>query len=138
MSKNLIAANVLLLIVAGLLGWQLQLSIKRFNNENVISKIQPVRDPKSMTVDQGLAASKPVRQYNAGEFDAIAAQNLFSETRARDSVLEKLWSVDSIECLMNVSGLFPVCGACAPLQQRLTRAIRLRMWPTTGNRTSDS
>ncbi len=84
MSKNLIAANALLLIVAGLLGWQLQLSIKRFNNENVISKIQPVRDPKSMTVDQGLAAPKPVRQYNAGEFDAIAAQNLFSETRARE------------------------------------------------------
>jgi hypothetical protein len=88
MSKNLIAANVLLLIVAGLLGWQLRQSILRFNAENDIAKFQPVRDPKSLTVDQGLAVPKPIRQYNSGEFDVIAAQNLFSETRAREEKTE--------------------------------------------------
>ncbi len=88
MSKNLIAANVLLLVVAGLLGWRLHGSIKRFDVENDISKIQPVRDVKSMTVEQGLAPVKPPRQYNAGEFDVIAAQNLFSETRAREEKVD--------------------------------------------------
>lgn len=88
MSKNLIAANVLLLMVAGLLGWQLRQSILRFNVENDIAKFQPVRDPKSLTADQGLAVPKSPRQYDAGEFDAIAAQNLFSETRAREEKAE--------------------------------------------------
>ncbi len=88
MSKNLIAANVLLLVVAGLLGWQLHGSIKRFNAENDISRIQPFRDVKTIPVDQGLAPAKPPRQYNAGEFDVIPAQNLFSETRAREEKAE--------------------------------------------------
>ena len=88
MSKNLIAANILLLVVAGLLGWQLRVSIRRFNAENDISRIQPVRDPKSLTPEPGLPVPKPRRQYNAGEFDAVAAQNLFSETRAREEKVE--------------------------------------------------
>lgn len=85
MTKNWIAINVLLLILAGLLGWHLKVSRDRFNAENDLSKVQPVKDVKQrLTIEAGVSPLQPPRQYNAGEFAVIVDKNVFSETRARE------------------------------------------------------
>jgi hypothetical protein len=88
MTRNWIAINVLLAALTGVLVWQLYAAINRYRLENDVSKIQPVSDIKSIPVEQGLPARQPLRHYNAGEFEVIPAQNLFSETRAREEKAE--------------------------------------------------
>jgi hypothetical protein len=70
------------------LAWQLNTSIKRFNAENDIAKIQPVRDVKKIPVGGTLPPMPAPRRYNPGEFEIIPAQNLFSETRTREEKVE--------------------------------------------------
>ncbi len=90
MTRNWIAANLVLLAVAGLLGWQLNSSIKRFNADSDLSKLQPVKDLKqSITQDSGgLPAFAPPKKYRAADFATIPQQNLFSETRAKEEKVE--------------------------------------------------
>jgi hypothetical protein len=88
MTRNWIAVNVLLAAVTGVLVWQLYAAINRFRQENDVAKIQPVSDIRNIPVEKGLPAPQPLRHYNAGEFDVIPAQNLFSETRAREEKVE--------------------------------------------------
>jgi hypothetical protein len=79
MTKKWIAINLMLLLCAGLLGWQLQVSIKRFKADNNLAKIQPIR--KKSGPESGLPPLQPPRKYGEPEFSAIYAQNLFAESR---------------------------------------------------------
>jgi hypothetical protein len=85
MSKHLIAVNLFLALSSGLLGWQLNTGVKRFNSENDLAKFQPVMDVKQrMGRDGALPALEAAHVYNPADFAAIPDQNLFSDTRARE------------------------------------------------------
>jgi len=83
MTKNWIAVGAVLMLISGLLGWQLYVGAKRFNAENDLAKVQPVTDVKRIS-EGGIPPLQPPRRYNAAEFAAIPNQNVFSETRARE------------------------------------------------------
>ena len=89
MLKRLIAISVVLLVIAGLLAWQLYVSAARFNAGNDLSKLQPPKDlKKQVGLEGGLAPLKPRHHYNPDEFGVIPAQNLFAETRTMQTELE--------------------------------------------------
>jgi hypothetical protein len=79
MTKKWIAVNLMLMLCAGLLGWQLQVSVKRFKADNDLATIQPAK--KKSVPDSGLPPLPPPRKYGEPEFAAIYAQNLFAESR---------------------------------------------------------
>ena len=79
MTKKWIAINVMLLLCAGLLCWQLYVSAKRFNIESDPSQIQAVK--KKAGPEGGLPPSQAPVKYSAPAFAVIPAQNLFSESR---------------------------------------------------------
>jgi hypothetical protein len=82
MTKKWIAINLILLLGAGLLGWQLYASIKLFNQENSpanLARTQPAR--KKSTPDGGLPALQAPPKYADAEFAIIPAQDLFAESR---------------------------------------------------------
>lgn len=85
MTKNWIAVNVLLLLAAALLARQLYVGIVRFKAENDPAKLAPVADVKrKLAPESGLPPPPPPRAYNAAEFEAIAAKNLFAESRSAE------------------------------------------------------
>src|SRR2546430_13032876 len=89
MLKRLIAISVVLLVIAGLLAWQLYVSAARFNAGNDLSKLQPPKDlKKQVGLEGGLAPLKPRHHYNPVHFGLIPAQNLFAETRTMQTQLE--------------------------------------------------
>jgi len=82
MTKTWIAVNVILLVIAALLAWQLLAGVDKFNAANDLARIQVTRDPRVMSLPEvGLRPIPPLRRYNAGEFGVISAQNPFSEAR---------------------------------------------------------
>jgi len=83
MTKNWIVVNVVLLIISCLLGWQVKMSVDRFNAENNLGKISPAGKQR-LTLEAGISPSQPPRAYNAAEFAPIPSKNVFSETRARE------------------------------------------------------
>ena len=84
MSKKWIAVNFLLLGMAALLAWQLQLAVDRFKGANDLGKLPPApRTPKGTQSDVGLGPPQAARRYNAGEFGVIPGQNLFSDLRGK-------------------------------------------------------
>jgi hypothetical protein len=85
MTKKWIAINLLLLLGAGLLGWQLYVSAKKFNAENDIARIQV---SKKKTASGGLPSVPAAKTYNEGEFGIIPAQNLFAESRKLEAKTE--------------------------------------------------
>ncbi len=82
MTKKWIAINLMLLLCAGLLGWQLKVAVERFKVENDPAKIQPVR--KKSETDGALPQVQPPRRYNEAEFAAVPANNVFMESRKPD------------------------------------------------------
>lgn len=84
MTKKWIAINLLLLLITGLLGWQLHISIDRFGVENDLAKIQPVRDMKQRVAEGVLPPLPPPKRYAAAEFAVVPEMNVFSEFRARE------------------------------------------------------
>jgi hypothetical protein len=85
MTKKWIAITVLLFVVTALLGWQLYVSVLRFNAENDLSKIQPVRDIKQKIVrDKSLPRLAPPVNRTPAEFAVIPENNVFSESRTRE------------------------------------------------------
>ncbi len=85
MIKKWIAVNLALLMMACLLGWQLKVSVDRFNAVNDLAKLQPVKDVKQkLTLEGGMPPLKPPSQYNVAEFAAVPEKNVFSPTRARE------------------------------------------------------
>jgi hypothetical protein len=85
MTKKWIAINLLLLLVAGLLGWQLRVSVLQYEADNDLAKIQPVRDLKQKIVgEKSLPPLVTAKTYNPADFSVIPDNNLFSESRSRD------------------------------------------------------
>ena len=85
MTKKWIAITLLLFVATGLLGWQLYVSVLRFNAENDLSKIQPVRDIKQKIVqDKSLPRSAPSVNRTPVEFAMVPENNVFSESRTRE------------------------------------------------------
>lgn len=83
--KKWIAIDLLLLLVAGLLCWQLQVSIRRFKVENDLAKVQPVRDMRQKIVPEKMLPQLPAAKvYSVAEFAIIPEKSVFSESRARD------------------------------------------------------
>lgn len=79
MTKKWIAVNLMLLLCAGLLGWQLRVSVKRFKADNDLAAIQPTK--KRSVPDSGLPPQPSAGKYDEPEFAAIYNQNLFAESR---------------------------------------------------------
>jgi hypothetical protein len=89
MTRNWIAVNIVLIIIAGVLGWRLYASIKLFKAENNPAKIQPARDPKQkIALEAGMPPLQLLPQYNVADFGIITAQNLFSDTRTKEEKVE--------------------------------------------------
>jgi hypothetical protein len=89
MTKKWIAITLLLFVAAGLLGWQLYNSVLRFNAENDLSKIQPVRDIKQNIVqDKSLPRSAPSVNRTPAEFAAVPENNVFSESRTKEEKID--------------------------------------------------
>ncbi len=90
MSKKWIAINLLLLVVAGALARQLYISVLRFNGENDLAKIQPVRDMKQkMTQEKPLPKMAPAKKYVAADFAVIPEKNIFAESRSKEDKVEE-------------------------------------------------
>lgn len=84
MTKKWIAINLMLLIGAGLLGWQLYVAVKTFNAQNNIS-IAKTQTRKKVPAEGGLPASQPARKLSDADFTIIPTQDLFSESRKRET-----------------------------------------------------
>src|SRR5213594_4252563 len=90
MGKRWIAINLALVILAGLLGWRLSVSVGRFKDENNVAKLQPARDIKQqIQLENGLAPHRPRRNPNTDEFGIVPAQNLFAESRSMQKEVEQ-------------------------------------------------
>jgi hypothetical protein len=101
MTRNWIAVNIVLIIIAGLLGWRLHASIKLFKAENNLAKIQPARDPKQkIALESGMPPLQPLPQYNVADFGIIPAQNLFSDTRTKEEKVEAAPAVPEVPALV--------------------------------------
>lgn len=79
MTKKWIAINLMLLLAAGLLGWQLKVAIKSFKVENNIAKIQPAR--KKTGPENVRPPAQPPQKYNEAQSSSIYDQNLFAQSR---------------------------------------------------------
>jgi hypothetical protein len=91
MTKKWIAINLLLLAVAVLLGWRLQISIFQFRAENNPAKIQPAADlKKRMLQEKPVFKPTPVRNYNPAEFAVIPEKNLFTDLRSKEEKVENV------------------------------------------------
>jgi hypothetical protein len=89
MTKKWIAINLLLFVITGLLGWRLYLSILRFDVDNDLAKIQPVRDMKQKIVPETvLPKLPPNKNYFPAEFAIVPEKNIFSESRSREEKAE--------------------------------------------------
>jgi hypothetical protein len=85
MTKKWIAINLLLLVVTGLLGWRLRDSIRQFDAENDLSKIQPVRDLNKKAVQEKAKPQlTPAKNYLPAEFAIIPERNVFSLSRTKE------------------------------------------------------
>ncbi len=89
MTKKWIAITLLLLGIACLLGWRLRASVFRFNAENDIAKLQPVRDMKQRIVPESPPPQlAPLKKYNPMEFSVVPENNVFSDSRTKEDKAE--------------------------------------------------
>lgn len=79
MTKKWIAINLMLLLGAGLLGWQLKVAIESFKAENNIAKIQPAR--KKAGSENIRPPAQPPQKYNEAQFSSVYNQDLFAQSR---------------------------------------------------------
>jgi hypothetical protein len=85
MTKKWIAINLLLLVFTGLLGWQVRISILRFNAENDPAKIQPARDlKKDLMQEKALPGLPQAKIYLPPDFAVIPEKNLFADSRSKE------------------------------------------------------
>jgi len=82
MTKKWMALSVLLLIAAGLLGWGLRASIRNFNADNDLEKLQPSREKDAE--EKSLPQLPSTKIYIPEEFAVIPETNLFSESRSME------------------------------------------------------
>jgi len=131
MTKNWIAINIVLLLAAGLLGWQLYGSIKRFREENDPAKIVPVEDVKKKitAAESGLPPLQPAPRYNAPDYEAIAGKNLFAESRGVEETTEQAQPVEIPEMKVKpilVGTLIAASGSTATIVDPTTPDPRRR------------
>lgn len=88
MTKKWIAINLMLLAGAILLGWQLYVAAKTFNEQNSLANIAKAQPKKKTTPDAGLPPLQPPRKFSDAEFSIIPAQDLFTESRKREEKAE--------------------------------------------------
>lgn len=85
MIKKWIALNLLLLAIAALIGWQLRESIFRFNAQNDVGKIVPLRGMQKKGGREAASSAAAAAQYNPDDFAVISEKNLFVETRRKEA-----------------------------------------------------
>lgn len=91
MAKRWIALNLLLLVSAGLLGWQLRASYLRFFSENDPAKIRPVASKKQTAVqDKSLVPLAPAKPHLPDEFAIIPEKTIFSDSRSLEDTSESV------------------------------------------------
>jgi hypothetical protein len=89
MIKKWIAINFFLLVITGLLAWQLRASILKFNARNNLAKIQPVQSIKQKMIHENpLPQLMPAKSYSPDEFALVPEQNIFSESRGKEDATE--------------------------------------------------
>jgi hypothetical protein len=89
MTKKWITINLLLLVITGLLGWRLHVSVLRFNAENDLARIQHVPDIKQKIVpEKPLPQLVPAKNYLPAELAVIPEKNIFSESRSKEEKTE--------------------------------------------------
>jgi hypothetical protein len=89
MTRKWMAINLLLLVVTGLLGWRLYLSVVRFDADNDLAKIRPVLDMKQKIVPEKALPKLPAKKdLIPAEFAIIPEKNVFSESRSREEKSE--------------------------------------------------
>jgi hypothetical protein len=97
MAKRWIAINLLLLVSAGLLGWQLRASILRFFSENDLAKIQPAQSRKPTAIQEKSPVQLvPAKNRLPNEFATIPEKTIFSDSRSPESESETVASPDSL------------------------------------------
>jgi hypothetical protein len=85
MTKKWIAISLLLLGITGLLEWHLLVSVRQFNADNDLARIQPVPDMKQRLVQEKLLPPlPPPRNYLTADFAVIPEKNIFSESRSAE------------------------------------------------------
>jgi hypothetical protein len=85
MTKKWIAITVLLLAVTAMLGWQLNRSVADFKAQNDLRGIRPVKDIRQTIVqDKTMPRPAPPKIYAPNEFNVIAENNAFSDSRSRE------------------------------------------------------
>jgi len=87
---------MLLLVVTALLGWRLYDSLLQFNDENDLSKLQPVQGMKQKVAqDKPLPRIASTAGHSPAEFAIIPEKNAFSESRTREDKSDATAVVDS-------------------------------------------
>jgi hypothetical protein len=82
MTKKWMAISVLLFIVAGVLGWILYASTRKFNIDGELEKLQPSQDMmQKIAWEKSLPQLPPPKGYIPEEFAVIPEHNLFTESR---------------------------------------------------------
>jgi hypothetical protein len=89
MAKKWIAINMLLLVIAGLLGWELRVSILRFIAENDLANIRPARSAKpAMPPQKPIASKQPEKGQTPEDFSIILDKTIFTAIRGNEVVAE--------------------------------------------------
>jgi hypothetical protein len=85
MTKKWIFINLLLFLIACLIAWQLHVSVREFETENDLAKLQPVQDMKQQLAQETILPplEKP-QSYFPAEFTIISENNVFSDSRGQD------------------------------------------------------
>jgi hypothetical protein len=83
MTKKWIAINLMLLLAAGLLGWQLNVATTAFNEGNGFDALARNQAKKKGAAEAGLPALQPAKKFSESDFAVIPEQDLFAEARKR-------------------------------------------------------
>lgn len=85
MTKKWIFINLLLFLTTCLIAWQLHVSVREFETENDLAKLQPVQDMKQQLAQETILPplEKP-QNYFPPEFAIISENNVFSDSRGQD------------------------------------------------------
>jgi hypothetical protein len=89
MTKKWIAINLMMLVAAGLLGWQLYVSVDRFNHENSVANLTKAQAAKKKAAPEaGLLPQRPDTKINEADYAVIPAQTVFAEIRRIESQVD--------------------------------------------------
>lgn len=90
MTKKWIAINLLLLVIAAGMGWQLRKAIISFDRQNDLSRIRPATDARKGLAGESVApsAQQPSRSYDPMDYSIIPEKNVFSDSRSMDTGTE--------------------------------------------------